>query len=107
RSTARTSGSGRRSSGSALGLDGRRHGTAEVGCASWGRGLGVVSGEGNHPGGGNMARSGSQAAWDPWTYRGDVGGDRGDLVGYDVGATERHVDKLEEASHDVRARAAV
>ena len=51
-----------------------------------------------------MARSGSQTAWDPWTYRRDVGGDRGDLVGYDVEATDGHIGKIDEASNDVGSR---
>jgi hypothetical protein len=56
-----------------------------------------------------MARSGSQSAWDPWTYRTDVGanGDRGDLVGFDVEATDGHIGKIDEASNDVGARSVV
>ena len=50
-----------------------------------------------------MARSGAQGAWDPWTYRREAGvtGDRGDLVGFDVEATDGHIGKIDEASNDV------
>ena len=50
-----------------------------------------------------MTRSGSQTGWDPWTYRRDVGlsGTRTDLVGYDVEATDGHIGKIDEATHDV------
>ena len=52
-----------------------------------------------------MTRSGSQTGWDPWTYRSDVGmsgtGTRADLVGYDVEATDGHIGKIDEATHDV------
>ena len=53
-----------------------------------------------------MARSGSQAAWDPWTYRREAGvtGDRGDLVGFDIEATDGHIGKIDEASDDVGSR---
>jgi hypothetical protein len=44
-----------------------------------------------------MARSVSQAPWDPRTLRRDVDGDRGDLVGYDVEATDGHMSKIDEA----------
>ena len=56
-----------------------------------------------------MARSGSQAGWDPWTYRRDVGvaGDRGDLVGFDVEATDGHIGKIDEASNDVGSSSVV
>ena len=50
-----------------------------------------------------MTSSGSQAAWDPWTYRRDAGisGNRKDLVGFDVEALEGSIGKIDEASYDV------
>jgi len=49
-----------------------------------------------------MTSSGPQAGWDPWTYRSDVGltGTRPDLVGYDVEATDGHIGKIDEATHE-------
>ncbi len=50
-----------------------------------------------------MTSSGSQTAWDPWTYRGDVGrsGKQADLVGFDVEAVDGHICKIDEATYDV------
>ena len=50
-----------------------------------------------------MASSDPQAGWNPWTYGRDVDvtGDREDLVGFDVEATDGHIGKIDEASNDV------
>jgi hypothetical protein len=50
-----------------------------------------------------MTSSGSQTAWDPWTYRSDVemSGNRADLVGFDVEATDGSIGKIDEATYDV------
>jgi hypothetical protein len=52
---------------------------------------------------GTMASSGSQTAWDPWTYRRDVEMSRtpADLVGFDVEATDGSIGKIDEATYDV------
>src|SRR5690242_13479473 len=65
---------------------------------SGGRRLGVVSGGGQPTQEeANMARSVSRAPWDRWTYRGDVGGDRGHLMGLDVEAAHGHIGKIDDA----------
>ena len=50
-----------------------------------------------------MTGSGSQAAWDPWAYRRELGVTRGqaDLVGFDVEATDGGIGKIDEATDDV------
>jgi hypothetical protein len=50
-----------------------------------------------------MTSSGSQTAWDPWTYRNDVELSRNtaDLVGFDVEATDGSIGKIDEATYDV------
>lgn len=50
-----------------------------------------------------MTSSGSQNAWDPWSYRNDVemSGNPADLVGFDVEATNGRIGKIDEATYDV------
>jgi hypothetical protein len=50
-----------------------------------------------------MTSSGSQTAWDPWTYRRDVEVSAGqrNLVGFDVEATDGSIGKIDEATYDV------
>jgi len=49
-----------------------------------------------------MARSGS-SGWDPWNYRRDVvlPGNRGDVIGFDVEATDGKIGTIDEATADV------
>jgi hypothetical protein len=49
-----------------------------------------------------MARSGS-SGWDPWNYRRDVvlPANRGDVVGFDVEATDGSIGSIDEATADV------
>jgi hypothetical protein len=50
-----------------------------------------------------MTGWGSQTSWDPWTYgRGvDLPGDRRDVVGFDVEATDGSIGTIESATYDV------
>ena len=50
-----------------------------------------------------MTSSASQAAWEPWTYRRDVGVSAGqtDLAGFDIEATDGSIGKIDEATYDV------
>ena len=50
-----------------------------------------------------MTSSGSQTAWDPWTYgRGvDVSAGQRNVVGFDVEATDGSIGKIDEATYDV------
>jgi hypothetical protein len=50
-----------------------------------------------------MTSSGSQAAWDPWTYgRGvDVSAGQRNMVGFDAEATDGSIGKIDEATYDV------
>jgi hypothetical protein len=74
---------------------GERH--AEAGTDS------IRARETPYPRGGIMTRSGSQPAWDPWTYRRDIelSGNRMDLVGFDVEATDGSIGRIDEATSDV------
>ena len=49
-----------------------------------------------------MIRSGSRAWWDPWTYRRDAGmsGNRPDLTGFAVEATDGSIGTVEKATYD-------
>jgi hypothetical protein len=49
-----------------------------------------------------VTSSSSQSAWDPWTYRRDVGisGKKPDPVGFDVEATDGSIGKIDEATYD-------
>jgi hypothetical protein len=49
-----------------------------------------------------MIGSGSQSTWDPWTYRRDVGiwGNRAELAGFDVEATDGSIGTVEKATYD-------
>jgi hypothetical protein len=50
-----------------------------------------------------MIRSGSQTSWDPWIYRRDAGmsGNRPDLLGFAVEATDGSIGTVENATYDV------
>jgi hypothetical protein len=50
-----------------------------------------------------MIGSGSQTSWDPWTYGRDTGisGNRTDLVGFDVEATDGSIGTVASATYDV------
>ena len=52
-----------------------------------------------------MTGSGSQTAWDPWTYGRGVGMqvDRRDVVGFDVEATDGSIGTIEHATYDAGA----
>lgn len=50
-----------------------------------------------------MIRSGSQTSWDPWTFRREAGmsGNRPDLAGFAVEATDGTIGTVEQAAYDV------
>jgi hypothetical protein len=50
-----------------------------------------------------MTGSSSQMSWDPWTYDRDAGisGNREDIVGFNVEATDGSIGTIEQATYDV------
>jgi hypothetical protein len=52
-----------------------------------------------------MTGTGSQTSWDPWTYGRDAGmsGNRVNVVGFDVEATDGSIGTIEQATYDVGA----
>ena len=50
-----------------------------------------------------MTGSGSQTSWDPWTYGRDaeMSGNRDDVLGFDVEATDGSIGTIEQATYDV------